>query len=509
LCFVVTAAERINIHHKENETMNTFVKNAFGLAAAVLVLLGVNKISDNALITMPNYDTTVTTAENRPVASLKDLNDSIVDIAEKTNPSVVTITTEKTSEVRYMDPFSMFFGRPGQQQGETKEYVRRGLGSGVIVSEEGYVLTNNHVIDDTDEIKVRLFNGDEVTAELVGTDPMTDIAVLKIDVDNLPAVTMGNSDEAKVGSFVLAIGSPLSEDLAHTVSFGIVSARGRSLNDLTAYGDYIQTDAAINPGNSGGALIDMNGELVGINSAIASRSGGNDGIGFAIPINLAKRIMDDLIEDGAVSRGYLGIYTAGEVDQTMAQALGIGNNRGIIVGRVEEDGPADKAGLKEDDIIASVNGERVVSWDAFRTKIASMKPDTKVEFGIIRDGKEREITVTLGERDEDNLIADSKKVEDIDEKLGFGITELTSDMKRQLRLTNDVSGVVVNRIEESSNAYERGLRKNDVITAVKKSTVETIDEFYKEVQKSVDNGDKAILLTIERNNMKQFIAFRL
>lgn len=490
--------------------MNTAVKNFFGVAAAIIVLLGLNAYTGNSnLVSLPDYKTDVTPSESRSVATLKDMNDAIVDIAEKTNPAVVTITTEKIEQVRNMDPFSMFFGNPNGRDGNTQEYVRRGLGSGVIVSEEGYILTNNHVIENTDEIMVRLFNGDEIEAELIGTDPDTDIAVLKINVDNISTVKLGNSDAAKVGSFVLAIGSPLSEDLAHTVSFGIVSARGRSLNNLTAYGDYIQTDAAINPGNSGGALIDMNGELVGINSAIASRSGGNDGIGFAIPIKLAKRIMDDLIEDGTVSRGYLGMYSAGEVDKTMAQALGLNRDRGIIVGQVVEDSPAEKAGLKEDDIIVSLNGEEVSDYDAFRTKVASFKPEEKVDIEVIRDGKEKEISVTLGIRPSDEIASNMPVKEDIQEKLGFTVTNLTSDIKRQLNLTNDIEGVVVNKVSESSNSFERGLQRGDIITAVKRNKVETSEEFYKEVEKIAENGDKAVLLTVERNNMKQFIAFRL
>jgi len=490
--------------------MNTAVKNFFGIAAAIIVLLGLNAYTGNSnLVSLPDYNTDVTPSESRSVATLKDMNDAIVDIAEKTNPAVVTITTEKIEQVKNMDPFSMFFGNPNGRDGNTQEYVRRGLGSGVIVSEEGYVLTNNHVIENTDEIMVRLFNGDEIEAELIGTDPDTDIAVLKINVDNIQSVKLGNSDAAKVGSFVLAIGSPLSEDLAHTVSFGIVSARGRSLNNLTAYGDYIQTDAAINPGNSGGALIDMNGELVGINSAIASRSGGNDGIGFAIPIKLAKRIMDDLIKDGTVSRGYLGMYSAGEVDKTMAQALGLNRERGIIVGQVVEDSPAEKAGLKEDDIIVSMNGEVVSDYDAFRTKVASLKPEEKVNLEVIRDGKEKEISVILGIRPSDEIATSVPVKEDIQEKLGFTVTDLTSDIKRQLNLTNDIEGVVVNKISESSNSFERGLQRGDIITAVKRNKVETSEEFYKEVEKIAENGDKAVLLTVERNNMKQFIAFRL
>lgn len=492
--------------------MNTVVKNTFGVATAVIVLLGFNTLTGADIIKLPDFDAEVTKSENRAITSLKDLNDGIVDIAEKTNPAVVTITTEKTQKVsRAVDPFSMFFGNPNSKQGgQSKEYVRRGLGSGVIVSDDGYVITNNHVIDDTDKIKVRLFNGDEIEAELIGTDPLTDIAVLKIKVENAPSVKLGDSETLKVGSFVLAIGSPLSEDLAHTVSFGIVSARGRLLNNLTQYGDYIQTDAAINPGNSGGALIDMNGELVGINSAIASRSGGNDGIGFAIPISLAKRIMDDLIEDGVVSRGYLGILPT-DVDQVMAQALGLDDIRGVMISRVEEDTPADKAGLKEQDIIVSIDGEMLNNGDAnvFRTKIATFKPKEKVELGIIRDGNLETIEVTLGQRPDDESPTLPKKEEDMEEKLGFNVTELTSDIKRQLNLSEDVKGIAVNRISEASNAFERGLLRGDVITSVKRNKVTSVKEFYEEVEESIEKGDKAILLTIERNNLKQFVAFEL
>jgi len=462
-----------------------------------------NALSDDSSPTKKNP---IPAAET-PVVSLKDFNDAIVKIAEAANPSVVTITTERTQQVRVMDPFSMFFGNPNARD-NTREYVQRGLGSGVVVSEEGYIITNNHVIENTNEIKVRLFDGQEVEAELIGTDPMTDIAVLKIDLEDVPAIPLGDSDQAKVGSFVLAIGSPLSEDLAHTVSFGIVSARGRSLQ-LTAYGDYIQTDAAINPGNSGGALIDMNGTLVGINSAIASRSGGNDGIGFAIPMNLAKRIMDDLIEDGSVSRGYLGMYTAGELDPTMAEALGLDVASGIIVGQVETDGPADKAGLEEEDIIVGLNDKPVKNWDAFRTKIASFKPKDVVELNILRDGKPRSLEVIIGERPSDQQITMNAAPLDLDEDLGFSVRSLTESLRNELRLSEDLKGVVVQSLKESSEAYERGLRNGDIISAVKRKDISSAQEFYDAVQKSLDEGDRALLLTVERDNLKQFIAFRL
>jgi serine protease Do len=486
--------------------MNTTVRNIFGVAAAVLVLLGFSWATDTHRISSPDYDTHVVQAEKRPVASLKDFNDAIVDIANSTNPAVVTITTKKTQKVRTINPFAQFFGNPNPG-GDTHEFVQRGLGSGVIVSKEGYILTNNHVITDTDEIRVRLFNGNEVDAKLIGTDPQTDIAVLQIDVDNLPTVQLGDSDQLKVGSFVLAIGSPLSEDLAHTVSFGIVSARGRSLNNLTAYGDYIQTDAAINPGNSGGALIDINGQLVGINSAIASRSGGNDGIGFAIPINLAKGVMNDLIEDGEVSRGYLGMYTAGEVDQTMARALGLDNVRGVIVGKVEEDSPADKAGLKEQDVIINLNGKEIRSWNSFRTSIASMKPGDKVTLGILRNQKDMDIDVTLGKRDSDEIAGVApKNKEDLDERLGFSVRDLNSDIRRQLNLENDTDGVVVVNLRKGSNASERGLQSNDIIVQVQRKKVKTAEDFYDELK---DFDGEVVLLTVLRNGLKQYVAFEL
>ncbi len=485
------------------------MKNIFGVAAAMIVLLGFNAATDFSTIDLPFIDTEVATAEEKEIVSLKDFNDAIVDIAEKTNPAVVTVNTERTQEVQLMDPFSLFGNPWGRAEPETRERTQRGLGSGVIVSDDGFIITNNHVIEGADEIKIRLFNGDEIEAELIGTDPQTDIAVLKINGKNLPAVSLGNSDDAKVGSFVLAIGSPLSETLAHTVSFGIVSARGRSLNDLTFYGDYIQTDAAINPGNSGGALIDMDGKLIGINSAIASRSGGNDGIGFAIPINLAKRIMDDLIDDGEVSRGYLGMNFGGEVDRTMALALGLDDARGIIVGQVVEDGPSYSAGLRVDDIIISLNNEPVRNWDAFRTKIAAFKPGETVELGIIRGDNEQTISIELGERPTDLAAVNTAPARDMDEELGFNVESLTNDIKRQLNLGNDIEGVVVNSIEQSSNAFERGLRRGDVITEVKRKRVESPSEFYDEIQRRIETGDQAILLTIERQNTKQFIAFEL
>ncbi len=498
------------------------MKNIFGIVAALAVLLGFNVIAENNDDKAVNDNEKQKTELNVPAAVnssnlLMDFNNAIVEIAENANPAVVMITTEKTKEVQVFNPFSQFFFNPfnnrNNNNNETREYTQRGLGSGVIVSSEGYVITNNHVIENADKIKVRMFDNEEVDATLVGADPQTDIAVLKIDADNPPALNIGNSDDLKVGSFVLAIGSPLSENLAHTVSFGIVSAKGRSINvlsDVGGYEDFIQTDAAINPGNSGGALIDMNGNLIGINSAIASRSGGNDGIGFAIPANLAKRVMDDLIKDGKVSRGYLGLYFGGEVDQTMAKALGLGDTRGVIVAKVDESGPADKAGVQEKDVIVEIDGKKIRNWNAFRSTIASKRPNDKILLKIVRNGQEKEIVVILGEQDTEEIVsAPSSTNKDLQAKLGFDVLDLNSNIKQQLSLSEGTTGVVVNNIENSSNAYKRGLRRGDVITAVKNNTVKNLKDFNNELNKLSKDGDEVILLTILRNDLEQFIAFEI
>jgi len=498
--------------------MNRIIKNVAGVILALGAVLGYQYATNQAVISKDEPKIVgngsveeIASADNRPVANLKDLNDAIVEIAENTNPTVVTVTTTQKVSAE-MNPFFEFFGQPYGGQGER---TRRGLGSGVIVSEDGYILTNNHVVENADEVNVRLFDGEEADAEIIGRDPYTDIAVLKVDAENLHAAKFGNSDQVRVGEFVLAIGSPLNEGLAHTVSFGIVSAKGRSIgllgeNNVAGFENFIQTDAAINPGNSGGALVDLNGNLIGINTAIASRSGGNDGIGFSIPANIAKRIMDDLIDDGEVSRGYLGIYLGGEVDRTLAKALGLNTTNGFIVGEVVEDGPADRAGLKEEDIIVSLNGEPVKNWAAFRTQISTFKPGDNVDLGIVRNGEEKIITIELGEADFAR-VSDSTGSEDssVEDKIGFTVTELNADIRRQLEVESSVDGVVVNRIDQGSEAYDRGLRRGDIITQVDRENVDSPNAFYDQIEKVIDAEQEVVLLTVIRSGVRQFIAFEL
>lgn len=448
--------------------------------------------------------TDVPASQDQPLNSLKDFNDAIVKIAEETNPTVVMITTTQQIE-RPENPLFRFFDFPGAPQGPQ---TRQGLGSGVIVSSDGYILTNNHVVEGAESIFVSLYNDEEVSATVVGTDPQTDIAVLKIDKSDLPAVKFGNSDNLRVGEMVLAIGSPMSQNFAHTVSMGIVSAKGRALR-LANYESYIQTDAAINPGNSGGALINLDGELVGINTAIASQSGGYQGIGFAIPANLAQNIMKSLIEDGEVERGYLGIYYGGTVDKTMARALGLQNAGGFIISQVEDDGPADDAGLKADDVIVSLNGEPVGNWDDFRYKIANMKPGSDISLGIMRDGEKMTVDVTLGELDRDQQTASRQDTQDMSDRLGFDVQNLTPNLAAQLGLERGTTGVVVTQVNPGSNAYRQGLRKGDVVTQVDRQNVSDIRDFSSLIRGAMDDDDNVVLLKIIREGTTQYIAFEL
>lgn len=468
--------------------------------------------SDSAsMFRLPEFNTSqnVEPSESVQINSLRDFNNAIVNIAESTNPTVVTITTTRTVREQFRSPLSLFFNDPRFNQ--ERERQQSGLGSGVIVSEDGYIITNNHVIDRADDIKVVLYGGDEMDAEMVGADPASDLAVLKIDRNNLPAVPLGDSDKMRVGEMVLAIGSPLNEQLAHTVSMGIVSATGRSGFGLNQFENFIQTDAAINPGNSGGALVNLDGELIGINTAIASRSGGNQGIGFAIPINMARDVMEALIEDGRVARGYLGISLGAEVDRTMARALGLDSPRGVVVGDVVPDGPADNAGLQEGDVIVKLNGKEFKDWTEFRVSIGSSKPGDVVELEIIRNGDRENITVELGEMNPESMassVTEDDK-EELVEELGFTVEVLTDAIRNQLDLDSSTEGVVVSNISQTSRAFQQGLQRGDVISQVGGSPVTSPDEFYAAIRTLINEGTEVALLRVNRQGRNVFVAFEL
>lgn len=494
-----------------NKTRSSYV--LWALAAVLLFgLYSVDSHSDKAsILSLPSFtsSTETVTANAEPDPTIKQLNDAIVKVAEEAKTTVVTVTVTQTVEMP-QNPLARFFGQPGNTPDERQ---RRGQGSGVIVSDEGYIITNNHVVENADKVEVQLYNDKRFKAKVIGTDPRTDIAVLKIDAEDLDVIKLGNSAKARVGELVLAIGSPLEADLAHSVSMGIISAKDRSiglLQESGGYENFIQTDAAINPGNSGGALVNMDGELIGINSAIASRSGGSDGIGFAVPVDIAKRVMKSIIEHGKVIRGYLGIEMGGEVDDTMARALGLDKAYGVIVGNVTDDSPADEAGLQDGDVIQTLNGNPIRDFGSLRTAIATSSPGDKVKLGVNRDGKNISLTVTLGELPS-NLQMEQQPKPDVNmqEQLGFGVQELTPEIAKELNLSPDQDGVVVNQVSRGSEAYRQGLRRGYVIVEVNREPVSSVSEFNAAMNKLMEDGKDIALLRVLVGQSSQLIAFEL
>jgi len=377
--------------------------------------------------------------DSTPISDLKStVVTSYADSLESIRSAVVSVYSSKV--VRQQVPeFLRQYGMKGSEQ------KQRGLGSGVIISTDGYIITNNHVVEEADELKVLLTDDREFTAKVIGTDPKTDVAVIKIDVEGLPAATLADSAKLRVGDVVFAIGNPLG--VGQTVTMGIISAtnrRVRILDEVAGYEDFIQTDAAINQGNSGGALIDAHGRLIGINSAIISTSQGNIGIGFAIPINLASSIMHSLIETGTVSRGYLGVSTD-TLNADMAESFGLkGDAKGVIITDLSPvDGPAAKAGLKREDVIVAINDKPVTSRDDLRLIIAQTPPETKISVKYIREGKTAIQEVVLGKLPDDNAP---------DGELFSGVTvsNITADLRKELRIDDRIDGLVITDVAENS-----------------------------------------------------------
>jgi serine protease Do/serine protease DegQ len=370
---------------------------------------------------------------------------SYADVIEPVQKSVVSIYSTKIVKQRVANPLRQFFGDavPDSERNSKQE----GLGSGVIVSADGYILTNNHVIEGADELKVSLTDDREFTAKVIGADPKTDVAVIKIDADNLPVITLADSEKLRVGDVVFAVGNPLG--VGQTVTMGIVSAKGRNqlglLENVAGYENFIQTDAAINMGNSGGALVDARGRLVGVNSAIISPSRGNIGIGFAIPINFAASVMGSLIETGTVTRGYLGVTTE-TVTADVAEQLGLPKDaKGVAITDISPDGPADQAGLKRSDVILMLNGKSVSSLEELRLAVAQMAPNSQAKVKLMRDGKEMTLDVTLGKLSEkpDELLA------------GVNAANLDEEQRQRSGLETRVNGLVITDVESTSPFADR------------------------------------------------------
>ena len=442
---------------------------------------------------------------------------SIAPMIKSVAPGVVNVFSSKivrqSNELQYMpffnDPFFRhFFGNQGEPppQWQPRDRKEQSLGSGVIVTADGYILTNNHVVDGADEVRVALAdNKKEYKAKVVGADPKTDIAILKIDARDLPALTVSDSDTAEVGDFVVAIGNPFG--VGQTVTRGIISAVGRGNIGITDYEDFIQTDASINPGNSGGALVDAQGRLLGINTAIVSRSGGNQGIGFAIPINLAKSIMERILQHGRVVRGFLGVMIQ-DITPDIAEAFGLADEQGALVGEVTSESAADEAGIHKGDVILEFNGKKVKDTRDLRLRVARTEPGTSVNITVNRNGKLTDLKAVLKELPGSEIATPGEQPGgDGDGVLfaGINIGDISIQVRQQLNIPDDVKGALVNNVKQDNPAYDAGLRKGDIILEINRTPVKNADEAIKIARKS---EGKSALLYVWSNGGKRYIVIK-
>ncbi len=451
-----------------------------------------------------------------PVLEFEDL---FISVAEQINPMVVQIHSERvvkrsTNSFFPDTPFEQFFRFPDRNNNGSDAQRTQALGSGVIIRENGFIVTNNHVIADADDLIVTLDSGEEYDAEVVGTDPASDLAVIRITARDLPSISMPETANVRVGQWVLAFGSPLSEELGNTVTTGIVSAVRRTSNTLSGLNliaSFIQTDAAINPGNSGGPLVNLRGELVGINSAIYSRSGGSQGVGFSIPVDVVRNVVDQLIENGEVERGFLGVNFNG-VSRSYAEAVGVPLGSAQIT-NVLQDTPADDAGLEEGDVIVAIDGTRLKNFNEIRTMIGNLLPGDEVSLDVVRDGNHREISVRLGSAADSPALAQNRAAPrtENDETpssvsdLGFSIQPLNDRMAQQLGLSDlNIHGVLVQSIDVSSDAYrDAELRRGDIITELDGKPVGTESDF-KRAYDGVEKGESFIVEGYRAQTQRKF-----
>ncbi|GAB4157083.1 MAG: DegQ family serine endoprotease [Planctomycetaceae bacterium] len=451
-----------------------------------------------------------------------ELSQLFRDTARKLKPSVVSVRATRTIQpvVRKGSPikpnipeeFRGFFNddlfEKYFKDTPRQPYRQRGMGTGLIISEDGYVVTNNHVVRQADEVKVTLHDKRSFIAKVVGTDPQTDLAVLKVEADGLVPAKLGNSDSMQVGDWVLAIGSPFG--LTQTVTAGIISAKGRADMGITDYEDFIQTDAAINPGNSGGPLVNLRGEVIGINTAIATRSGGNVGLGFAIPSNMVNHIRRSIIKTGGVKRGRIGAAIQ-NLNEELAKSFGYEmNGSGVLVGDVLANSPASKAGLKPGDIILSLNGKPMTSAARLRNAIAATAPGTTVKLKIFRNGKEQTLSVVVGLLTESNNVQRSGKSSSPElekaEELGMTVQNLTPELKQKMKLKESTRGAVITRVQPNSIAADASLQPGDVIVAIGGSPVTNLKDFQK-LMKSQDLK-KGVRFQVETQGVKRFVFLR-
>jgi serine protease Do len=446
-------------------------------------------------------------------ALIAGLSRAFEQAASKVSPSVVPIFAEQVvqsagpaglPDESFRDFFGEDFFRRFFGEVPPTKSIQRSLGSGVIVTADGYILTNNHVVANADKLTVVLGDKKSYVAKTVGTDPQSDLAVVRIEAKNLPFATLGDSDDVNVGEWVIAIGNPFQ--LMHTVTAGIISAKGRSDVGLASYEDFFQTDASINPGNSGGALSDLDGNVIGINTAIQSPSGGNVGIGFAIPINMAKAIMDQLIAKGKVIRGYLGL-TPQDIDEDLAKALKLADASGALVAEVAPRGPAERAGVKTGDTIVAFDGKKVENSTSLRRLAAQAAPGSSVTLSVLRDGRRIELKVTPTERPKEpaqKSPAPSRPEESSPgSRLGISVQTLTPEIAQQLGYDKSETGVVVAEVASAGPADQAGLQRGDVIKEINRVGIRTAADFEREV-KRFKKGDTVALL-VKRGQASSYV----
>lgn len=445
-------------------------------------------------------------------ATAPGIQASFAPIVDNDLPSVVNISASKvirstgTQMPFLMDPFfRQFFGDDfGRQLQRPSPQVEKGLGSGVIVRPDGYILTNNHVIDGATDITVQLLDKQKFKAKVIGTDSKTDIGVLKIEGKDLPVIAFGDSAKVRVGDVVLAMGQPFG--LGHTVTMGIISAKGRSgLDVIQSYQDFIQTDAAINPGNSGGALVDTRGTLIGINTAILTRNGGgNEGIGFAVPVNMARSVMDQLIEHGRVARGYMGVLPQ-DITPAMAKSFRLTDTRGVLIGQVTAGSPAAQAGIQRGDVVTEINGERMEDMNQLRLKISMTPPGTTVQVKLLRDGAEKTVSVKLSEAPGEQARARIPSSRDSGSGAleGVSVDDLDYQTLRQLGLPSGTKGVVVTQVAPGTPAADAGLAPGDVIQEVDRLRITNSNDFERAVRRTPGH---TVLLLVYRDGSTQYVA---
>jgi serine protease Do len=502
---------------------------AFALLSAAA--LGVGTASVGTVALLPNVLPAFShAAENSPAAAPSPeahhaaaLSEAFRAVAKDLRPSVVSIdslTVVKASGRRSMRPemrlppeFERFFGddffdrfEDGQlpDQDPDSGFEQRGLGTGVIVSADGYIVTNNHVVRGADELTVNLSDGRQLQGEVVGADAQTDLAVIKVEAAGLSAAKLGDSKAMAVGDWVVAIGTPFGLD--QTVTAGIISATGRSAVGITDYEDFLQTDAAINPGNSGGPLVNMAGQVVGINTAIASRTGAYNGIGFAIPSNMVRHVMQSIIKTGHVDRGWLGAAIQ-DLNEDLAQSFGFESNEGVLIGDVVKGGPAEQAGLKAGDIVVEFNGNPMRDSNELRHNTA---PHTRVELAVFRDGQRRTISVTLGllkddERVETDASPSGDKSESVS-KLGLSVGTLDAETAERLGFDATETGALVTGVESGSLAARGGIREGDLIVGVNGRAIKSAADF-RDTLKGVDTA-KGVRLSVRRDGVQHFVFLR-